>query len=84
MGRQAAKDAYLAILEDSEGKTKEEAQEATLALIDIIADLIEEGAIKTKVDTTVNTTVVTNAPATGTGTGAGAQVDAPGTIEIPS
>ncbi len=79
MGRQSAKDAYLAILEASEGKTKAQAQTDTLGLIDIIADLIEASGTKTTVSTAVTGTLPSG-PVAATG----AQVDAPGTIEVPA
>lgn len=76
MGRQTAKDAYLALLEASSGKTESEAQDATLDLIDIIADMVESGNTKTLVSTIVSTPDTIN--------GTGAETDAPGTITIPT
>lgn len=73
--RQDAKDAYKALLEGSSGKSLEDAQDATLALIDIIADMV---GTPNQVSTNILTSVTTNAPATGTGTQTGAQ----GTITI--
>ncbi len=80
MGKAAAKAAYLALLEASDGKSLGDAQNDTAeGLIDIIADLIESGGTKTAVST-----VVTGTLPTGPQAAAGAQTDAPGTITVPS
>lgn len=76
MGRQTAKDAYLALLEASSGKSEAQAQADTLALIDIIADMVESGNSKTLVNTVVTTPDTIN--------GTGTETDAPGTITIPT
>lgn len=53
MGRQTAKDAYLALLQASSGKSEAQAQAATLELIDIIADMVESGTATTEVTGTL-------------------------------